>query len=275
MTELFGRHASLVVGNRSLNGLRISFDVEKTNKVATNKATIVVANLAASTRAEVSTKGARVLLDAGYESGHGVLFLGSSYRVTHARDGADILTRIEAADGGEEVKVARGAWSFTSGTSKAAALSRIVTDLGLRLSPASATLAATKTATFAKGWAFAGRTITALETVVAEMGLRLSIQDTEIVIVDDARPGTVETFVLSTDTGMIGTPERGERDEKTKRERITVKSLILPAIKPDGRVVVASVDDPSVNGLHRVVKVKATGDTHGDDWTMTIALEPV
>lgn len=270
---LFGRKASLIVGGRRFDeGLRISFDVEKKGGRDPNKATIVVANLTESTRAEITPKGLTVVLEAGYESNAAGIFFGKTFRVTHAREGADFLTRIEASDGGKEIKEAVGSWSFGPSAQVVQAIRTLVAAMGLPLSSGSALTP--RHPTFRNGFSFAGRAIDALDTVVTGAGLSWSIQDGQVQVLSADGDGAPDV-VLTSDSGMVGSPTRGEVDDKTKKERVTVRCLINPQIRPGRRVLVSSFDQPSLSGRYLVDALRATGDTHGDDWTMSLSVTPL
>lgn len=269
---LFGRKAALVIGTRRLDGLRFSFDVEKKGGRDPNKATIVVANLTETTRAEVSARGLRVVLEAGYESSSDVLFLGKSYRVTHARDGADILTRIEASDGGKEIADSVGSWSFKPSTPVETAIRTVCASMGLPVSTGSRINP--KHRTLRNGFAAAGRAVDVLDQLVRSANLSWSIQDAQVQILDSLGDGTADVL-LRTDTGMIGSPTRGEVDDKTKKEKLSVRCLIQPRIRPQRLVSIESVDQPALSGRYVVKTLRASGDTHGDDWTMALEIEPL
>lgn len=274
MTVLFNRVGRVLVDGRVFDGLRFAFTVERKAVREPSKAQLVLTNLSAESRNTLQDKGALVVIEAGYQGQTGAVFMGSSYKVTHAHVGPDWTTTIEAADGGKEVSVAKGAWSFGKGSSAARAVVTIAQGIGLPLS--SGSRLNPNPPTLRNGYAFAGRAVAALDDITKATGLRWSIQDNQIQILDDSQPGDgFGDIVLSADTGMIGSPERGERDAKTGRRPYTVRCLINPLIRPERLLLISSKDQPQFSGRYRVRGVKATGDTHGDDWTMTLDVDPV
>jgi hypothetical protein len=94
VTELYGRTASLVVLNRdtglarTLEGLRVSFEIEKTSESTSNKAKIMIYNLNEDNRAFFESESLSVILSAGYKGIYGTspivqqLFSGDIIRTT-------------------------------------------------------------------------------------------------------------------------------------------------------------------------------------------------
>ncbi|RYF09308.1 MAG: hypothetical protein EOO40_07115, partial [Deltaproteobacteria bacterium] len=79
-------------------GLRVAFDVERTVADAGNTAKIALFNLSPGNRAAIG-KGYRVQLVAGYVGLAEKIFIGTVSKSIVQRQGADIITNIEALDG--------------------------------------------------------------------------------------------------------------------------------------------------------------------------------
>lgn len=272
MADLFDRRAILQVGDRRIEGLRVGFTIEKKAAREPNKASIQINNLSTTTKALLDEVGKLVILEVGYREQFGAIFVGQTYRVNHEKTAGDGITTIEAADGGEDVSVAKGAWSFGKGASSAAIVRSLVAGLGVPLSTASRINPSSPT--MPRGWAFAGLAADGLERITAANSLSWSIQDGQVLILDDAVVGDgVEAVLLTSGTGMIGSPVEGEADKKTKRRRFSVRCLIQPRIRPQRMVQIVSVDNPKLSGNYLVVGVKTVGDTHGGDWSMLLDLQ--
>lgn len=277
MTELFRRQCSVIVDTLRVDGLRIGFAVEKKDTREANKATITITNLSAETRARFEAKGLRVVLEAGYVGGVGAVFIGTSYRTTHKRSGADMVTTIEAADGGKEIAGQKGSWSFAAGARCDIVVRTVAAGLGLPLSTGS--VIAPTLPSFRNGWAFVGGAADALDAVTKACGLAWSVQDGQLQILKSTDPRDGQAaVVLSSETGMIGSPERVDvKDDKTgvASSRVSVRCLINPRIRPSRMVQVRSVDVPALSGNYVVKTQKITGDTFADDWTMVLELARV
>ena len=232
MTDLFRRQCSVIVGGLRIDGLRVGFSVEKKDTREANKATITITNLSAETRARFDAK-ARIILEAGYVGGVGAVFIGTSYKTTHKRSGADMVTTIEASDGGKEIAGQKGSWSFAAGARCDIVVRAVAAGLGLPLSTGS--VIAPTLPSFRNGWAFVGGAADALDAVTKACGLAWSVQDGQLQIVKSTDPRDGQSaVVLSSSTGMIGSPERVDvKDDKTgaASSRVSVRCLINPRIR--------------------------------------------
>ena len=102
-----------------------------------------------------------------------------------------------------------------------------------------------------------------------------SIQDGQMVMVEDKGVLPGEAIVLTHETGLVGTPEQ-------TNEGVKVRCLINPQLKINGQI---KLDNKSIqeaktdlksssqrppkldnDGLYRILKVEFQGDTRGTDW---------
>jgi hypothetical protein len=178
MTVLLQRRCAVVVGDTRINslpsGLRVAFSVEKTDGREANKATITIANLLPTTRARMDKPGLSVVLEAGYSDLVGVIFAGTCYRTTHKQQGSDMLTTIEATDGGKAMSTKFGAWSYRPGTTIESVVRDVARGLGLPLSTGSRINPSPRA--FERGWSFAGSAAAALDAVTRAASLTWSVQ---------------------------------------------------------------------------------------------------
>lgn len=274
MPNLSDRKCVVRVGDRRIEGLRIAFSVEKKAARESSKATLTINGLSKQTQALFDAADLPVIIEAGYLEQFGAVFVGKAYRTTHNRTPPDVSTTLECADGGAEVRTAKGAWTYGKGAQTARIIRDVVAGLGLPLS--SGSRITPNPATVPNGWAFAGLAANALDAITKATDLSWSIQDGQVQILDGAISGDgEEAVVLSQTTGMIGAPQEGEVDSVTKQRRFTVRCLIQPRIRPERLVKIESTKAPKLSGLYRVVGLKVAGDNMGsgpDSWTMTLNL---
>jgi len=280
MAFLFGRRAVLQMGvaeimgammgppgmqTKEIEGLRISFKVEKSNQPEPNNAEISVWNLSRDTRSSFLSQGSvPLVLQAGYGDDIAQIFTGDVKPggITIARDGADWVTTFKAGDGCEAYRTARIQESFQRGTALTAVFERLARSLGKELGPSLARIQAgdVKGAllSFFGGTALSGSVKDELDRVCASTGTEWSIQNDQLQII--AKGGLLPdpVVLLSPDTGLIGSPEPG------KDGIIKIRALLQPQLKPLGRVQVAEAQ--SRNGTYGVFKLTHSGDTHGQDW---------
>ena len=302
---LFDRVASLVIGKeggegRELAGLRFSFSIQKGSTKTPNKCTVKVWNAAPQTRARIETIGNALILRAGYaqDTGANTIFSGNVTRALTSREGPDWVTELELLDGGLEFRDTKASVSFAAGATVAQVIADLAKRFGLPVRPLPDSIAAKQ---YRSGFAFAGRVRDALDKACQYAGLEWSIQNREIQII--ARGGVFRqrAYVLSPDTGLIGSPMQESKSMTEKaaaKEGVTASqpgvrrtterdaggevdnvlqvlgykatSFLLPLLEPGGYVQLKS---SGIDGeFFRVEELVHNGDTHGRDWHTEITL---
>lgn len=258
MTTLFRREWAVTLGSLRSTGLRVQFRVTKTAATQPNTLDLSVTNLSPDSRAATQQRGLVVLVEAGYEGASELLFAGDARTVTHSRQGADWVTRIQCGDGERAFATARVSESFGPGSKVVDVLSSIATKLGLR--GADALEQAKKAAageSFPNGVALSGRASDELTRVAARAGLEWSIQDGRLQLVPRGKATVATAVLLSADAGLVGAPEIGDKGV------VRVRSLLLPGLRP-GRAV--RLKSEALHGDFRAERVVHVGDSHGAAW---------
>ena len=274
MSKLFRRAVSVTVGTLKITGLRVAFKVVKTERPEPNSAEITIFNLWEDHRRDMQTEGAAVLLEAGYQykSGESTvkqLFVGDMRVAGHARRGVDWVTRLEAGDGEKAVRTSTITESFKKGVAKKAVAQRLLESMKLNVKDAIAKVNSdgleAGAEEFARGVSLSGSSAQELTRLLDGMGLQWSVQDGAVQV---KKRGDIvgDLVVLGPSTGMIGSPEPGEKGY------LKVRSLLNPLIKPGGGIALSS---ESFKGTFRVEKTTAVGDTHGADWYVEAEVLPV
>ena len=282
-------------GGVEITGLRIAFDVIKTDTKAPNRSRIEVWNAAPATRAIMEQPDARCVLKAGYaeESGPLELFRGDITYAWTRYDGPDVVTEMELGDGARANRDSVVSLGYGPGVGTRRALKEIADKMGLALSmPDDAPVR-----TWKHGLSLHGSARTALDKITRGSGLSWSIQSGALQVLATGGVSTRNVVELAVDSGLIGSPERqrkGEReavqltgdkaaDEKKTAARVKsaseawdgwlVKSLLLPTIVPGDRVKLTS---RTVDALLRVRELRHTGDTEASgDWITELRLQDV
>lgn len=270
MALLFDRSVALTVDTLRITGLRIQFRVTKTAAPEPNTAEIVVTNLSATTRAQMRSRGARVILEAGYGDRTEVLFTGDSRRVAQVRRGVDWESRIECGDGERAYAGAVVNESFGPGVKPADVMRRLASSLGVgvgnaveRLGKGDLSGAFTE---FTQGVTLSGKSRTEMDRLTGALGLTWSIQNGELVVLKPGEATEDEAVVLSSATGLLGSPEVGEEGV------VKARSLLIPGLRPKRRVLLVS---DAVDGVYVVSKATFVGDTHGQSWGVECELVPL
>lgn len=302
---LFNRECSLVIGKegstgRELTGLRIAFSIQKGATKSPNKCTVKVWNTARETRALIEVIGNVMILKAGYteDIGAKTIFIGNVTRTLTVLEGPDWITELEMEDGFMEFRDTKVSLAFGKGATVFQVLSEISKKFGLPVRPLPADVAKKS---YPAGFAFVGRVRDAMDRACENGGLEWSIQNREIQIIKKGGVFKQKAYLLSADTGLLGSPmqesktmtekaaakegitakqtgvrKTTERDKDGKVQEILrvlgykVKSLLQPLLEPGGYVQVKS------NGIDgeffRVEEIIHTGDTHGSEWQSELTL---
>lgn len=277
------RACTLIVATSSgqgldLSKLRIKFKIKRSDTVTPNTADIRVYNLDEETAILIRKEFTRVILQAGYQSNFGVIFQGNIKQVILGRESAtDTFIDIVAGDGDRAYNFAILNTTLQAGSNqndqiKAAANAMAVkgTSLGY--------VGDLPTTQLPRGKVMYGNARKYLSDSAETSGKIWSIQDEKITFVGKSTylPGTA--VVLTSKTGMIGTPQQAN-------EGVNVKCLLNPQIKIGGRIKIdnasiqrfkidlsvpnspANIPAPlTADGVYYVLVAEHSGDTRGVEW---------
>lgn len=285
MPRLFNRTAALTVGIGSGQALRFTgvdfkFGVQKSLDRSPNTAEIEVFNLSQASRNQIEEQEIqRVQLEAGYagEGGTSVIFVGDKRKAWSRRDGVDIVTTIEAADGERAARGRRVNQSFGPGTTVDSVLESVAGVFGGEDGIGLGNLTALTRnslefegngAEFPEGTVASGAALGVMRGIAAGAGAELSIQDQNFQILRRGKALPDEAVKLDSTTGLIESPSADSEG------LVTARSLIIPGIFP-GRLV--AIKSEFVGGLFRVEKATYTGDTStgAAEWYIDIEAKAV
>ncbi len=281
-SRLFKRTGSLVVAKVdadryftttteiTIEELRLAFSIEKHLGKEPNTCTISIYNLNEQSRAELQHHPLQVRLEAGYDGERGRLFAGDLYHSATTREGPDVVTKLQVADGRRAYKHARVNRSFKPGTDARTVLKDIAGSMGLKV-PKDVDEAKELAAQFASGVVAHGPSRKELTRVLARSGMDWSIQDGRLQILRTDGIRADEAILVNQDTGLVGSPTYGTPKKHKGRPPLNFRMLLYPGMTPGGKARVQSED---VDGLFKIQRVKHEGDTEtGDFFTDVEALQ--
>lgn len=270
--SLFRRDWRLEVGGLVVaRPLRVSFEVERSTRPTPNAATIRVWNLSRDSQALVEgAGGALVVLEAGYVGERAEIFRGTVLRARAGqrtgspkseRDGPDVVTTIEATDGGLEYRRARVARGYSAGVSVATVLRDLAGALGvgegnLREVEALGELDG-GARTFPEGTVISGSASGEMTRILRSLGLRWSVQHGALQILQRGAALQTRAVRLSSSTGLVGSPEVGTGG------RVTARALLTPELWPGRRV---RLEADRIQGQLVARAIRYEGDSHADPW---------
>ncbi len=287
---LFGRTARVVMGPAGgpqgsglewditpVAGLRIRFSVKKTGDATPNDALVTFYNLSESHRNFVDSYDKStwaIQLFAGYQdTGNNLLFSGSMELASnlkasvskagrimlHYKQGPDWITQIHGKDGVRNYRSTIMSKSFRAGVSQRSVVEEIARAMGMTRKQIDLS-AIPDTAVMQNGIALCKTARDELNAICDRFNARASIQDGVLQIIPRGESLDREAFVLSPQTGLIGSPERTEVG-------VRVTSLLQGGINP-GRLI--EIQSQYLSGLYIAENVEHVGDTWEYSWYTTV-----
>ena len=253
----FIRAWSLRIDTVDVSDLAMTFKVTKNLKPEPNQAEITVRNLNLDTRKRLETpKTLDVVLLAGYANpGAHAIFTGTVRSASTQVDGADILTTIATGDKEAAIGQARVSAALPAGATPQTVAKTLASSMGVGLGSLPAALAKggiSGIATVLHGSASANMT-----AVMRSVGHEWSIQDGTLQVLAQGASLTATAVLLSSDTGLIGSPTIDTKGV------LSCRALILPDLQP-GRLV--RIKSRFISGDFRIEEAQYSGDTHGNPW---------
>ena len=277
MTQLFDRRAACTVGTTRFTSLDFDFKIKKTLKQEPNTCDITVFNLHEDHIAELellapktgkaAITGIPCQFEAGYKDSVSQFWLGDLRSVASIWDGPDSITNLSSGDGEKAWQNARIHVSYGPKTPIDTALRAIVRALGVgegNLAKVVAQLKIAGSAVYPSGTMLSGAARDELVMLAKSADLEVSIQDGALQFLDRGKALAGTAIRLAPETGMLESPV------VSNEGILTVKSLIIPDLKPGALVV---VEGRRVKGNFRAVECEYSGDTAGPDWTITTKAE--
>lgn len=281
--QQFIRKFTLLVSNNAgasidLSALHVKFAVKRSDTVTPNMADIRVYNLSSQTALFIKKEFTKVVMQAGYNSNFGGIFRGNIKQVIIGRESAtDTFIDIIAGDGDRAYNFAILNTTLAKGSSPNDQVNAALGSFQ-NLGVSTGFIGPLPQNQLPRGKVLYGNARDHLRTVADSHGFAWSIQNEKVNFVKQSTylPGTV--VVLTSKTGMIGTPQQ-------TNEGVNCKCLINPHIKISGRIKIdnTSVEQYKINlavpnsaanipapltadGVYYVLVVEHVGDTRGQEW---------
>jgi len=284
----FNRLARLTVGQPSgdgvvIEGLKITFDIDKDLTQHTNKSNVKVYNLASATRAKMERPDSICILEVGYSEDVGLrrIFCGAIIQSWTSNDGPDAVTELTLSDGQVAIRDSVLSVGYSVGVNG----SKIANDIAGQMGLVTRIGSDVSFSDYPNGFSFAGYARTALGKICDAAGATWSIQNNELQIIMGGGTTGIRALVFSAESGLVGSPERivkgvkradsstasakkkkrkkSKKETKEKKAGWKIKTLLAPTVNPGDAV---RVESTTVTGWFRVESLKHNGDTHGKDW---------
>lgn len=246
--------------------LRIAFDIEKTAKSTSNKAKIQIYNLSTQSRAQFPKGGYSILLYAGYNSLHDLIYFGDVAYVASERKGPDIISLFECGEAERVLTYGTFQQTYPPGIRVNKIISDVISMLSAQgVTPSSQLANALKnnggtlipTKIYNKGVVFDSSVRTVLDTILPPLNLKWFIQNNVVQVLSiTGNNGELAAFI-SKNTGMIGVPSQGANG------MVKFRSLLNSSLMPG---TYAQLQSETVNGTFTIQKATFQGDSHDQKW---------
>jgi hypothetical protein len=282
------RKFSLILGSGSdaldVSLLRCTFTIKKTSAQTPNEAEIKVYNLSSGTAAQIQREFTRVILQAGYESNYAVIFDGTTKQIKTGREnGTDTYLQIMASDGDAAYNFAVVNTTLAAGSSSSDHINAAGGAMGAH-GVTTGHIGDVGGQKLTRGKVMFGSSKDYLRQSAQNSDADWSIQDGKLQIVPIRGLLPTQAVVLTSKTGLIGSPEQ-------TNDGIQAKTLLNPMLKIGGKVIIDNksvematisenkssksgdkkqpADKPATiaaDGAYKIIKIEYNGDTRGTDW---------
>lgn len=263
-----------------ITGSDITFDIEKSTAKQPNKGDITIYNLSEHTAGIFgqTTSALTVRLLAGYDNVQRLLFQGGIRYVSDELTKTERVTKLILSDGGRAYDNAQVSKSYSQNTPMRTILRDCAAALGLRL-PREIDADPALDGPAPIGVVLDGYAQSELSRLLGPYGYSWSVQNGQLQILRDNQVRLNAEYVVNRqDSGLLGSPKYGYHaraaNSKSKKPKVllTFATMLYPELAPGVRV---RLDSESAQGPHKILKVRHTGDTGGDEWTTTCEAVPL
>lgn len=293
MSVLYKRYCRLTIAEGKENSkaidfsaFRVSFTISQSLKGEPRSAKIQIYNVNIETFSRIRQEGQKVILEAGYEGNHAIIFQGDliqRYR-TKAESGNDTCLIIMASTADQAHSYAVVNASLPAGASPADIHQSILSEYG-RYGVAKGFVPELAQTKLTRGKVMFCPAKDAMSTFCRTHQLQYSYLDTGLACVPVRETFPGKPFVLNERTGLIGTPEMS-------LDGLKVTSLLRPEIRLDTTLQIENNsifydesygtrkegaekkkksgqkqgDVLDVDGVYKVISLTHKGDTFGKNW---------
>lgn len=284
--ELFKRTVIVKTNNNiklKNDDFKMTFNVPFDDDMEVNMAEVTVCNLTDSTINKLR-RNDTITIEAGYNTDTGIICSGRITDVKTVHDGIDKTTTIEITDGPDLSNKTLENKTYANGTKASYILRDLANTLGLAI----AKFQIPNDVTYTEGYVVDGKIEDAMQNIAMHCGIGVYIHKSKLYI----RPitsGDDLRFTLSTDTGLLGTPEAFSESTEVSEEDLKYVSrsrmkvvygkwyIIENGYKVNSllqhRFQVASIVNLKARGINARCRVKS--GTHSFDSDFKTELEMV
>lgn len=271
-----GSFAKMEPNAIEITDLRIAFSIEKKLQKSPNTAEIVIYNLSEATRALVQKKPLHIRLEAGYLNDVRLMWMGDMTFSHSKKEGTEWVTTIEVANGMRAFNYARVSRTFSpakggANTTAYDVLNEVSQAMGMKLSCPPAVKEQLVATELKQGLTVHGPARKALERCLPR-GVEWSFQDNQIQVLQKGGLRADQAWVISEDTGLIGSPEFNPPTKPGEKAVLKFKTLMHADLVPGQKI---EVQADAIKGVFRMEAVRHRGDNFTADFVSEVEAKPV
>jgi len=253
-----------------INGLRMSFAINKSLSWSVNSGIIRVWNLNQKTRNLINDFGDEVELWAGYEddSNLQLLYTGQTSAVGHQFTQPEIVSTFQCGDGNKYLNEMFSSFSFGADTPAKDVINAIADVMGLKV-----VIPPADDLVYRQGFKSCSPVKDALYKACEYLGLQFIINNDLLTIVPKNPKVSGLIYAINEATGMIGIPERYSSQvqnlygpDNRPETGYKIVTCLKPQIQPKDFISLSSTHLGIANQTHFVKTIKHIGDTFGPEW---------
>nr|WP_072537080.1 hypothetical protein [Anaerococcus mediterraneensis] len=251
------------------NGLTISFDINFSDGKEPDVSEVVIYNLSDDSINQIKKDG-YCIVNAGYKKlgNKGNILSGDIEEVTTTWQGLDKETKIKVTDGGKKWRKAKISKTYKENTKASLIMRDVINIMGYEI----VEIKPKKDKVYKLGKTINGFCSDVLKMLVKDTESKMFVNKNRIVIRDQEK-GFETGFVLSPESGLIGSPilnkddtgdkssdvstDKEKKENKKEKKTWEVRSLLNPKIETDSLIMIKS---KVLDGKYRVIKGKHTKD---------------
>jgi len=275
----FIRQVEVIIGPKGgegvkINGLKIAFTIEKTDKPESNTAKVEIYNLSKETHDKISVAGNHCTLKAGYadETITAILF-GDVVKGFRKKSETDYITEIEVKDGRVAVMAGQVSVSYASGTDALTIVQGLIDAIGL---PSKGTELIPSDAKYPGAFSDIGQAADILRKVLNKYELRYTIQNEMIYILKEGEAAESTGLRLTPETGLLTIPQPvSDKTEETDTKKDApnkweFRTMLFPQLIPGAA---CKVESSAITTEMKILKAKFQGDNWLSDFCIDIEAE--
>lgn len=262
----FMRQVEVTIGpkgsnGKKIDGLKIGFKIEKTDKPDPNTSKIQIYNLSEKTHNEICVTGNHCILKAGYKDEKvTAIFFGDVVKGTRTKSGNDYITELEVKDGRTALFAGQVQVSYDKGTDSATIVQDMINAIGLPAKGVDLVKGS-----YPESYSGIGQAFEILKEVLNDEDppLRYTIQNEMIYILNGEDPAESTGLKLAVESGLLTIPQPlvdKTQDPDTAKDAAngwSFNTLLFPELIPGAS---CEVESSTLNGVVRITKTVFSGD---------------